>query len=68
MAKANDTPTDPVLTELIAIKRLLVYALRKSGVSQEQIGIVLGISQPQVSRTFPFPGGGKRAKDAEKDG
>lgn len=53
MAKADSTSTDPVLAELIAIKRLIVYALRQSGVSQEQIGIVLGISQPHVSRMFP---------------
>ena len=63
MAKANSTQTDPALDELTAIKHLMVFALRKSGVTQDDIAVVLGISQPQVSRTFRFPGtGGKRPR------
>jgi predicted transcriptional regulator len=62
MAKAKPTPTDPVLVELMAIKRLIVFALLRSGVSQEQVARALGTSQPQVSRMFP-DGIGKRAQD-----
>ena len=58
MAKANPTPTDPILDELTAIKHLIVFALRKSGVTQDDIAVVLDTSQAQVSRTFRFPGGG----------
>lgn len=65
MAKVSATPIDPVLVELVAIKRLMVFALRKSGVTQDDIAVVLGSSQAQVSRTLPFPsGGGKRARGA----
>jgi len=67
MAKDNSADNDPTLAELIAIKRLIVYALWKSGTTQEQIGVVLGMSQPQVSRTFKFPDGGKRARAVEKE-
>ena len=53
MAKSRPTPTDPVLTELIAIKRLIVFALLRSGASQDRVAAALGTSQPQVSRMFP---------------
>lgn len=65
-AKAKSTPTDPVLAELIAIKRLIVFALLKSGLSQEQVAGALGTSQPQVSRMFPG-GIGKRTQDTTQN-
>ena len=67
MAKTNSPPTDTVLDELIAIKRLLVFALLKSGASQDEVATALGISQSQVSRMFPG-GVGKRPRDTAKGG
>lgn len=46
-------PVDPVLTELVTIKRLLVFALLKSGASQSQVAAALGVAQSQISRMFP---------------
>jgi hypothetical protein len=44
---------DPLLTELVTIKRLLVFALLKSGASQAQVAAALGVAQSQISRMFP---------------
>jgi predicted XRE-type DNA-binding protein len=46
-------PVDPVLTEFVTIKRLLVFALLKSGASQGQVAAALGVAQSQISRMFP---------------
>jgi predicted XRE-type DNA-binding protein len=55
MAKSTRVtrPADPVLTELVTIKRLLVFALLKSGASQAQVAAALGVAQSQISRMFP---------------
>jgi predicted transcriptional regulator len=58
MAKSKVGQIDPVLAELIAIKRLMVFSLLKSGASQKQIAAALGIDQSQVSRMFPDSIGG----------
>lgn len=50
MAKESD---DPVIAELVAIKRLLAFTLLTSGASQIEVAGALGISQSQVSRMFP---------------
>jgi len=50
MAKAK---TDPSLAELEMIRKLLVLALLRSGITQAQLGGVLGLTQPQVSKMFP---------------
>jgi predicted transcriptional regulator len=44
---------DPTLTELTAIKRLMMLALLKSGVTQKEIAVALGVDQSQVSRMLP---------------
>ena len=62
MAKAKATPTDPVLAELVAIKRLMVFALLRCGATQRDVASALGVDQSQVSRMFPG-GIGKRAKE-----
>jgi predicted XRE-type DNA-binding protein len=62
---SKPTPVDPVLSELVAIKRLLVFALLKAGASQKQIASALGVDQSQVSRMFPG-GIGKASKAAGK--
>lgn len=65
MAKKNG-PTDPILAELVTIKRLLVFALLRDGAKQEDIGKALSVNKSNVSRMFPN-GIGKAARGAAKD-
>ena len=51
MAKQAE-PTDPVVAELTAIKRLLVSLLMRSGASQGDVAKALGITQGTVSKMF----------------
>ena len=53
MAKPKATTTDPVLSELVAIKRLMVLALIQSGTGQKDVAAALGVDKSQVSRMFP---------------
>jgi hypothetical protein len=56
---------DQRLNELIAIKRLLVLALLKSGLTQTQVAGALEIDRSQISRMFPkgtLTGLGEREK------
>lgn len=50
MAKVK---TDPALAELEMIRKLLVLALLRSGITQAQLGGVLGLAQSKVSEMFP---------------
>jgi transposase len=52
-SKADD---DPLLNELVIIRKLLVYALLRTGASQKQIGAAIGVSQSSISRMFPDVG------------
>jgi hypothetical protein len=45
--------TDPALGELRMIRKLLVLALLRSGITQGQLGGILGMSQSDISRMFP---------------
>jgi predicted XRE-type DNA-binding protein len=45
--------TDPVIAELQMIRKLLVLGLLRTGITQSQLGGVLGLSQSQVSEMFP---------------
>ncbi|QOJ18496.1 MAG: helix-turn-helix domain-containing protein [Phycisphaeraceae bacterium] len=65
MAKAKNGSADPVLSELVAIKRLLAFGLLRSGARQKQIAAALGVDQSQVSRMFPS-GIGAVSRDAKK--
>ncbi len=51
--------SDPVLDELVAIKKLMILMLLKEGLTLAQIGIALGIDKSNVSRMVP-------AKDLKK--
>ncbi len=44
---------DLLLNELMIIRKLLVYALLRTGASQKQIGAAIGVSQSSISRMFP---------------
>lgn len=49
MAKKPADPEAAHLAELIAIKRLLVFALIRDGATQEEIAAALGVAQSTVS-------------------
>lgn len=53
MRPRHMTSIDPVLAELTAIKRLIVFSLLKNGATQQQIGSALGLDGSQISRMFP---------------
>lgn len=65
MAKPS-TISDPVLAELISIKRLLVFALLQAGTSQAQVAGALGVDQSVVSRMFSPPKKKPRVVAAEQ--
>lgn len=59
---------DGHLKELVTIRKLLVLALIRSGMTQAQLGAALGVHRTQIGRMFP-PGalepekkGGKRRR------
>lgn len=43
----------PELEELITIRKLLILALLRSGMTQGELGAALGIHRTQVGRMFP---------------
>jgi hypothetical protein len=65
--------TDPVVDELRMIRKLLVLALLRTGITQAQLGGILGLSQSQVSEMFPkgallaFKGKAKKASKGAPD-
>ena len=62
------------LSELEMIRKLLVLALLKDGLTQGQLGGVLGLTQQQVSAMFPSGalaaviGKGKKTKESAAKG
>jgi predicted XRE-type DNA-binding protein len=59
MAVADNNKTE-LMDELVAIKRLLVFALlQQPGITQGQIATALGTSQAQISRMMA---GGAKVK------
>jgi DNA-binding NarL/FixJ family response regulator len=50
---------DPIVRELLDVKRLLILQLLTQGVSQDQIARALGINQSTISRLVPT---GRRTK------
>ena len=60
---------DPIVKELVAIKKLLVYALLANGLSQEAVAAALDTNQSTVSRMFGKGGVTKRvSRPRQKDG
>lgn len=43
---------EQILAELIAIKRLLIFGLMKTGLKQDEVAKALGVDQSQISRLF----------------
>jgi predicted XRE-type DNA-binding protein len=55
MPKANttkDTSPSQELAELVSIKRLLAFALLKSGATQKEVAVALGVAQSSISKMF----------------
>jgi len=44
---------DAIVAELTAIKRLLIVALLKQGLSQKDVAVALNVNQSSISRMFP---------------
>jgi hypothetical protein len=44
---------DEHLKELVTIRKLLVLALHRSGMTQAQLGAALGVHRTQIGRMFP---------------
>jgi predicted transcriptional regulator len=63
---ANDAGIAKMTEELVAIKKLLVYALLENGMSQEAVAAALGKDQSYVSRMFGKGGVTKRASRGRK--
>jgi len=51
--KANKILSDPVQTELVSIKRLLMLLLVKAGAKEDEIALAMGASQSKVSNMLP---------------
>ncbi len=51
--RTGDSDAIGVLKELEDIKKLLMLALLRDGVSQGDLAKALGVSQPTISRMFP---------------
>lgn len=49
----NTSSDEPLIKELIAIKKLLILLLMKGGATQNEIGKTLGIDRSHVSRMVP---------------
>jgi len=53
IVNAQDKTLASLLEEVMGIKKLMVYALLRTGESQADVAAALGVSQPTVSRMFP---------------
>lgn len=53
---------EQILAELIAIKRLMIGALMKSGATQDDIAKALGLDRSQISRMFAPKSNGKKKR------
>jgi predicted XRE-type DNA-binding protein len=49
---AKDFSQSPELAELVAIKRLLTFALLKSSATQKEVAAALGVAQSSISKMF----------------
>ncbi|MDB5425810.1 MAG: lipoprotein [Phenylobacterium sp.] len=45
--------TDDLLSEIRAVKMLMILQLLRQGVKQSQIAAMLGVSEPTMSRMLP---------------
>ncbi len=62
----DDSAVARLTDEVVAIKKLLIYALRKNGVTQDGIAAALGVDQSAVSRMLKNSGVTKRPSGARR--
>jgi predicted XRE-type DNA-binding protein len=55
MLKKSEQGEAPIIAELVAIKRLLIFSLLQAGNSQGQLAAALGVDQSQISRMMKPP-------------
>lgn len=62
---SSDAAESLELIELVAIKRLMVFQLLRSGVSQLEVAVALDVNQSSISRMFPggLPKQNRKASD-----
>ena len=53
MPKPKEKEADSVLSELTAIKQLMIIALVRDGMQQSQIASAIGVDNATLSRAFP---------------
>ncbi|MFL6726640.1 MAG: helix-turn-helix domain-containing protein [Sphingomicrobium sp.] len=58
--------SDDQLNELVTIRKLLILALLRSGMTQRQIGAALGVHHTTIGRMFPTGGLGEQQKGVGK--
>lgn len=58
---------DTIVTELVAIKKLLVLALVNSGMTQDQVAGALSMDRSNVSRMFPKGALNQKAKGGSNE-
>lgn len=46
-------PDDAQLSELVTIRKLLMLGLLRSGMTQSELGAILGVHRTQIGRMFP---------------
>ena len=68
MAKEQTDKMGDVLEELQYIKRLLVFALLRSGASQQEVAGALGVGQATISRMFAAAKPPKKPATSKKKG
>jgi predicted transcriptional regulator len=65
--KKSTVPTmEQLSAEVSAIKRLFVFALLRSGASQNEVAAALGVGQSTISKMFPTKIGSASRKSAAK--
>jgi Trp operon repressor len=62
------TKASAELNELVTIRKLLVLALLRSGMTQTELGAALGVDRTQIRRMFPQGALAKANKKDPKDG
>ena len=63
---ASKSEMERVADELGAIKRLMIAALQRDGMSQEALAAALGVNQSSISRMFAKGGPTRRPSGARQ--
>ena len=61
-----DDPIRTIADEIVMVRKLIVFALLNSGVSQEKVAQALGVSQATISRLSGSGKGNGRSRKGRK--